>query len=377
MITRPEEHYLQHNNADEQTIRVGVVAPLTRPGWIGAGRHLLAGLELGVKELNEHGTLSKRVELLIEDTAADPRRAFATVDFFSQEGVAAIVGEYHSVVARAVATRAHQLGLPFLCTSAVLDKLTDDPSDWVARLSPPQSRGWGVYADFLAAQGHRSVAVVCTPSVYWDAGVCILRNHLEAVGGDIVEIDVSGLSPAELCERLAASAATALLLLVGAPEPFVSIVQQIRQDPRHSDMFIGAPAGQPELTEVNSLLGNLGAAIPFLQYLPDQFSEAGSRVVQRLRESLGETPSFIALEGYDAARVTGELLKLIDGDFAVDTVWRDIAVEGSRGLISFSRVPGISVWQWDEAPIQIADRDPAKPSTIRIRRPHVLIASSR
>ncbi|MCJ8056117.1 hypothetical protein GB928_019000 [Shinella curvata] len=54
---------------------------------------------------------------------------------------------------------------------------------------------------------------------------------------------------------------------------------------------------------------------------------------------------------------------------AMNDVWQGIAVEGSRGLIRFSRVPGISVWQWDEAPFQIADRNPAAPNAIRVRWP--------
>jgi transposase InsO family protein len=39
--------------------------------------------------------------------------------------VAALAGEYHSVVARAAAARAAALGVPFLCSSAVLDALTE------------------------------------------------------------------------------------------------------------------------------------------------------------------------------------------------------------------------------------------------------------
>ena len=39
------------------------------------------------------------------------------------------------------ADRADALGLPFLCSSAVLDALTEEPTEWVARLAPAQSRG--------------------------------------------------------------------------------------------------------------------------------------------------------------------------------------------------------------------------------------------
>jgi hypothetical protein len=43
-----------------------------------------------------------------------------------------------------------------------------------------------------------------------------------------------------------------------------------------------------------------------------------------------------------------------------------VAVEGTRGRIRFSRQPGISVWQWAWAPVQVADRDPAQPERFRV-----------
>ena len=98
------------------------MVPLSRPGWVESGRHLLAGMELAAREANETGGIGGRpLELVLRDTAADPHKAAAAVDEFARLGVAALAGEYHSVVARAAAARADALGLPFLCSSAVLD----------------------------------------------------------------------------------------------------------------------------------------------------------------------------------------------------------------------------------------------------------------
>ena len=145
---------------DGSSVRIGALVPLTRPGWVEAGQHLLAGLELAVREVNDAGGIAGRpLELVVRDTAADPQRAAAAVDELARLGVAALAGEYHSVVARAAAARADALGLPFLCSSAVLDALTEQPTEWVARLAPPQSHGWRIYADFLLGAGHSRIAV--------------------------------------------------------------------------------------------------------------------------------------------------------------------------------------------------------------------------
>ena len=353
---------------DGSSVRIGALVPLTRPGWVEAGQHLLAGLELAVREVNGGGGIAGRpLDLVVRDTAADPRRAAAAVDELARLGVAAVAGEYHSVVARAAAARADALGLPFLCSSAVLDALTEQPTRWVARLSPPQSRGWQVYADFLLGAGHSRIAVATQSSVYWAAGTRILRDHLAPRGGAVIELDMSALDATAVCEELVGNRATALLLLVGHPEPAVSIVKSVRGDQRIAEIMIGAPAGQPEFAEWATSLGTDSAAIPFLRYLPERLTPLGVRVETALREQLAAAPSFVAFEGYDTVAVLADLLRSNGADWArTAESWPRVAVEGTRGQIRFSRVPGISVWQWTGTPIQVVDRDPAEPDRLRI-----------
>ena len=303
---------------------------------------------------------------MVRNTAADPQRAAAAVDELARLGVAALAGEYHSVAARAAAVRADALGVPFLCSSAVLDALTEQPTEWVARLAPAQSHGWRIYADFLLSAGHSRIAVAAEPSVYWASGARILRDHLAPRGGTVIELDMLRLAPTAVCDELVDNRATALLLLVGHPEPAVSIVKSVRRDRRLAETMIGAPAGQPEFAEWAALLGGDGAAIPFLRYLPERLSPRGARVEAALRERLAEAPSFVAFEGYDTVAVLAGVLRSHGTDRArTAESWPHVAVEGTRGQIRFSRPPGISVWQWTWAPIHIADRDPAQPGRVR------------
>lgn len=353
---------------DESTVRIGALAPLTPPGWVEAGQHLIAGLELAVDEINNAGGIAGRpIGLVVRDTAANPERAAAAVDELAGLGVVALAGEYHSVVARAAAARADALGLPFLCSSAVLDVLTEQPTKWVARVAPAQSRGWRIYADFLLSAGHIRIAVVTQPSIYWASGTRILRDHLAPSGGTLIELEMGSLAPTAVCDELVDKRATALLLLVGFPEPVVSIVKAVRRDRRLAEIMVGAPAGQPEFAEWATLLGDDGAAIPFLRYLPGRLSLFGARVATALRERLRATPSFVAFEGYDTIAVLAEILRSHGVDRAhIAESWPRVALEGTRGKIQFSRTPDISVWQWAWPPIQIVDRDPAEPDRFRI-----------
>jgi ABC-type branched-subunit amino acid transport system substrate-binding protein len=354
--------------ADESAIQIGALVPLTRPGWVEAGQHLLAGLELAVREVNDAGGIVGRpLELVVRDTAADPQRAAAAVDELTRLGVVALAGEYHSVVARAAAARADAVGLPFLCSSAVLDALTEQPTEWVARVAPAQSHGWQIYADFLLSAGHSRIALATEPSVYWASGARILRDYLAPRGGTVIEFDMRALDAAAVCDELVGDRATALLLLLGHPDPAASIVKSVRRDQRLAEIMIGAPAGQPEFAEWSKLLGGDGAAIPFLRYLPERLSPLGSRVGTALRERLAEAPSFVAFEGYDTVAVLAELLRLHGTDRArIAEAWPSVAVEATRGQIQFRRTPGISVWQWAWPPIQVVARDQAEPGRFRV-----------
>ncbi|MEV7028429.1 ABC transporter substrate-binding protein, partial [Kitasatospora sp. NPDC093558] len=63
------------------SVLIGVLAPLSRPGWAEAGHHLLAGIELAVREVNDAGGIGGRpLDVVVRDTAADPQRAEAAVD---------------------------------------------------------------------------------------------------------------------------------------------------------------------------------------------------------------------------------------------------------------------------------------------------------
>ncbi|MFI7345490.1 ABC transporter substrate-binding protein [Streptomyces sp. NPDC049936] len=354
--------------ADGPSVRIGALVPQTRPGWVEAGRHLLAGLELAVDEVNDSGGVSGGpLELVVRDTAADPSKAAAAVQELAGLGVAALAGEYHSVVARAAASRADALGVPYLCSSAVLDTLTEGPTDRVARLAPAQSHGWRVYGDFLLGAGHRRVAVATQPSVYWASGTRLLREHLTPRGGTVTEFDMSALSPATLCDALADHGATALLLLLGHPDPVVPVVRAVRRDQRLAGLTIGAPAGQPEFTEWAGALGADGSGVPFLRYLPERLGPLGARVGAALRARLGEAPSFVAFEGYDTVAVLADVLRR-DGAEPVGTAgsWSRVDVEGTRGRIRFTRTPGIGVLQWAWPPVQVVDRDPARSDRFRV-----------
>jgi ABC-type branched-subunit amino acid transport system substrate-binding protein len=337
-------------------LRIGAFAPLTSPGLVPAGRHLKAGLELGLEDLNDTGGVEGRtVEMLLRDTAGTPERAGLALGELDADGVVAVVGEFHSAVARPLAELASARGLPFVCSSATLDNLTSRPVHSVARVAPPQSHGWRVYADYLSAAGHQHVALAIYPDEYWSSGAAVLEARLREHGAQSTRIDVRDLSGSEISDRVAnIDPVGALLLLAGYPEPSADIVRALRPDRRHDHLLIGDPAGRAEFPEWLDLLGGDGLGIPYLRYVASELSEIGASVTARLAVRLGEPPSFVALEGYDTIQVLAGGLRVAGDDRQrLGRALAHISVAGTRGPLRFSRAPGIGVLQWVWPPVQV------------------------
>jgi len=362
-----------HTTADvRRPIRLGALAPLSRPGFLEAGRHLRAGIELAVDEINEAGGIDGHpLELLLRDTAGTPEKAAAAVRDFAAQDAVAVVGEYHSVVAHAAAGAAVEARLPFVCSSAVLDGVVDSPTDVVARVAPAQSYCWRVYADYLVSADHRHVALIVQPNRYWSSGARLLQTYLAERGVTVTEIEYAALLDTAVADAVDAVAAVdgvdALLLLVGYPEPAVSIVKAVRADARLAGLRIGDPAGRAEFPEWLALLGEDGAEVPFLRYLPSQLGPLGTQVAERLTRILGESPSFVAFEGYDSVQVVAEALRIGGPDrLRVIDALGSLRVVGTRGTISFSRGSG-TVLHWTWPPVQIAaHRDAEQPQEISV-----------
>jgi ABC-type branched-subunit amino acid transport system substrate-binding protein len=178
-------------------IVLGGVGPLTPPGIAWAGREPLAGVELAVQDVNaEGGSGGGRLELVFEDTQGDPDAGVEALRRLHAAGACALVGEFHSVVANALAQEADRIAIPFFCSSATLDAITARRSPYVFRLAPPQSR--------------------------WTSGAEVIRRRVEPAGVRVTRVPVNSEDSAStISDRTGALAGaesrSIALLLVGYP----------------------------------------------------------------------------------------------------------------------------------------------------------------
>jgi ABC-type branched-subunit amino acid transport system substrate-binding protein len=353
-------------------IVLGGVGPLTPPGIAWAGRELLAGMELAVQDVNAEGGIGgRRLELVFGDTHGDPDAGVEALGRLHAAGACALVGEFHSVVANALAEEADRMAIPFLCSSATLDAITARRSPYVFRLAPPQSRGWRIYADFLLARGFRQVIEVIREDLYWTSGADVIRRRLEPEGVRVTRITVNREDSAPaIAERAGAFAGpesrSIALLLVGYPQPLEAIVRALGDRGLLTGrLALGDPAGRAIFPDWWETAGEHGAAASFLSYqLPGRLTQTGWNVTAAFSKSQGREPSFVALEGYDTIAVLAHALERTrtSAPESICAALRTVAAPGTRGAVRFAVEPeGAVHQQWAWPPVCVAARgDPGR-----------------
>lgn len=349
------------------SIVLGGVGPLTPPGIAWAGRELLAGMELAVQDVNVDGGIGGRqLELAFEDTHGDPDAGVEALRRLHAAGACALVGEFHSVVANALAEEADRMAIPYLCSSATLDAITARRSPYVFRLAPPQSRGWRIYADFLLAQGFRQVIEIIREDRYWTSGADVIRRRLEPTGVRVTRVPVDPEDAASTIARRTGALAgpesrSIALLLVGYPQPLEGIVRALAdRGLLTGSLALGDPAGRAIFPDWWETAGEHGATASFLSYqLPGELSQTGLKAAEAFRGHQGREPSFVALEGYDTIAVITHALERTP-DLSAGSICaalRAVAAPGTRGLIRFGIEPAGAVHQqWAWPPICVAAR---------------------
>ncbi len=345
-------------------IRIGGLGPLSLPGIPWAGRELQDGMALAVKHLNDMGgVLGKSLTFLFEDTHGRPQAGVTAVERLLGKQVHAFAGEFHSVVADAIIELVQRSGLPFVCASATLDAITARRLSCVFRLAPPQSHGWGIYADFLAPEGFQHVVALQEDNLYWNSGSRAIEARLRKLGVQFTRIsaapgmaDPTSWIQQVLAKQLKPSAPDILLLMMAYPDPLRSVVGDARTHGLVPPAcFLGDPAGRAVFPDWWEIAGTDAVQVPFLSYTrPGHLTSQGKQMSPEFEKRHGREPTFVALEGYDAILVLAHAFE--DAGTTEPTKIRDalrrIELEGTRSTIRFSTEPtGVVHQQWRWPPV--------------------------
>jgi branched-chain amino acid transport system substrate-binding protein len=287
-------------------VKLGFVGGLTGSvGELGsAGRN---GALLAVEMKNASGGIGgRRIELLMRDDKQDPQTAAAVLRELSAAGVVAVVGPMTSVVGKALAPVAGELGLVLVGGTVATPDLSGR-DDFFFRVIAPTT----VYATQsarLAREALRAraamVVVDRANAEYTERWAADFKTAFERNGARVVElVSFDSRQPVDfgpIAERAAARRPDLLALAMSARDAGL-LGRRVRQALPEVQLFGSGWTASPRLIE----MGGVAIAGMWVEQYYDLDSKAAvwQAMDTAYRERFGLPPDYAALAGFDATLV--------------------------------------------------------------------------
>lgn len=327
-------------------IKVGVIAELTG-SMPKVGGSCQEAAELAVKEINDRGGIEVdgkkyEVELVVEDSAADPKKAASAAEkLIEQDDVVAIIGPNSSSNAVAAAEVANEAGVLLIAPwstnpTTTIDEKTGKPKKAVYRAcftDDFESNALGKFAREKLGAGKAAML--------FDDSTAVLKNQAELFkqsfeknGGQVVASETFKAGDADYSAQMGRikEAAPDVLFL---PSYYTDVAKQVKQARADgiTATFIGSDAwSTPELIESG------GAEIEG-SYLCNHYSSGSpnaltKKFVESYQTEYGRVPDDVAALNYDSFGLLESAL-ILGGK-----VERGAVLEGMADVVSYRGATG-------------------------------------
>ncbi|MDO5483764.1 MAG: branched-chain amino acid ABC transporter substrate-binding protein [Desulfovibrionaceae bacterium] len=177
------------------SVKIGLMCPLTGK-WASEGQDMKNIVSLLVDEANAAGGVNgKKIELVVEDDAGDPRTAALAAQKLASSEVAAVIGTYGSAVTEASQSILDEAGLVQIGTGSTSVRLTEKGLPLFFRTCPRDDAQGKAAAAAILKGGYKAVALLHDNSSYAKGLAEESRAILEKAGVKVIFFDA--LTPGE------------------------------------------------------------------------------------------------------------------------------------------------------------------------------------
>ena len=343
-----------------QPVTIGLLSPLTG-GAAGTGQAQKAGFELALAEINAAGgVLGEPLEIVLEDTQANPQVALAAFEkLMTEEGVAFVGGGYSSGVTLALIESFKTFqpviswiggavsGVGIDGFDGIEELLGEEP--WFFHVHPWDYQNVQAATGFVADSGVDSVALLHEDSAFGGPGSAGAQALLEEAGLEVplreafTSTLLGGSGDYRAAINKAAASNAEMLYWIGYDSDVVPLTSQIRELGYVPQQIFGAPPGWPSefaaAPEAQCVTGLIG----FLPNLPSTEAQAFTRAYRAMH---GSDP-----DNYMAALAYAQLWSFADSINAAGTSDEQAVTEQMESL-TFRSPMG----EWSFGPSQLTER---------------------
>ena len=158
--------------------------------WASEGLDMKNIVDLQVKKANEQGGINgKKIEVVVEDDAGDPRSAALAAQKLASSDVKAVIGTYGSAVTEASQNIYDEAGILQIATGSTSIRLSEKNLPLFFRTCPRDDAQGSFAAEQLLKKGFKRIALLHDNSSYAKGLADQTKKCLEGKGVEIVFFD--------------------------------------------------------------------------------------------------------------------------------------------------------------------------------------------
>jgi len=338
----------------QDTIKLGVVTPLSAPGDYKSGQINVQTVDLAVEQLNaKGGVLGKKLAVVKADDEGKPAVGVTAMKrVITEDKVSAIVGVWHSSVAVAQAQQVNNYGVPMLLHYSWTDDLTKDHSDYIYRVGPFNSEIANLLIPFIK-KNYKTMAVMFETTAFGTGFAEALVKEAKAAGVTAYSVgfpaEATDLKP-QLLELKAKSPAPDLLVIASVYQAMYLIPKQAFEIGLAPNCHILCSWDWPTYPDFWEALGEKGVGVMYATFESDKLklSPLGESFKKAFKDKYNYEPPVFAYFLYDEVMILADAMKRANSSDPkkVAQALKDTKFEGTTGVITFERKEG-PVWnQW-------------------------------
>lgn len=313
---------LQNKNESTDTIKVGVLLPLSGP-IVQSGELIKDGIELAKEKAGK-----SKIELIYEDTQCDPKKAVSAFNKLVElNKVKVVIGLICSGEAIAVAPLAEEKGVVILDPLGSSPELTNISKNFF-RIYPSDQKDSDLISEYIAQNNFHNVGIISINNEYGEA---IHKSLTKNLGNRISINEKFNYGNKDFRTFLIKAKATDAVILIGYEDTTVTFLQQ-KDELGMKQLVIGSSA-----TFTAKLLTQTKLNSSFLFSSPDMQPEGRDSFSSLFKNKYKRDSAYPSEYGYDTYITLNTVLKNID-TYDESSIRQSLVgseVSGATGLISF------------------------------------------
>ena len=288
--------------APEETVRIGVIAPLT-----GSSAHLadvVDGMNLAADKLNKWGGINgARIEVIVRDSTSDPNRSIELFEDLEETERPMVYISAACSCTRPLIPLAEEHQVPLLGI-ATANALGFEESNWSFRYYPGMDKEISPALSIMESLGVESLGIMRSDNVMGAELTVHLSEGFNATGGTVEVIDYC-CKDADIPSKVANISDCDAIYIAADYKATQAGLLAVREAGYTGHVFGSSAASAPGITSMPEALGMYvsAPAIYNPNYLP------GKSLREEFLEAYGHNMTHYAASGYDVVYLIYGLMK--------------------------------------------------------------------